>query len=100
LDNRVFKIRDEVAFRKAEDGTMTIVSPVTDKIITVNPTATEIWEMIDGKKSVSQIIELFLKEHSEDKNFPGKKQLTEDVTDMIDNFFARTLTELINKENE
>ncbi len=99
MDNRVFKIRDEVAFRKANDGTMTIVSPVTDKIITVNPTATEIWEMIDGEKTVSQIINFFSEAHSDDNDFPGQKQVSEDVTDMIDNFFARELTELVSKED-
>ncbi len=99
MDNRVFRVRDEVAFRKAEDGTMTIVSPVTDKIITVNPTATEIWEMIDGEKTVSEIISLFEKVHSEDKDFPGQKQIAEDVTVMVDSFFHRELIELSDKKS-
>jgi len=95
LDNRVFRIRDEVAFRKADDGTMTIVSPVTDKIITINSTACEIWEMVDGKKPVSEIISIFGNRHRTDNDFPGEKQVAEDVVDIIDSFFNRELTELV-----
>ena len=95
MDNRIFRIRDEVAFRKAEDGTMTIVSPVTDKIITINSSACEIWEMVDGKRTVSEIIERFISFHSNDKGLPSEKEIAEDVTDIVDDFFKRELIELI-----
>ena len=95
MDNRVFKIRNEVAFRKAGDGTMTIVSPVTDKIITINSAACEIWEMLDGKKTVSEIISIFGDRHRTDNDFPGEKQVAEDVVDIIDSFFNKELIELV-----
>jgi len=90
----IFRIKDEVAFRKANDGTMTIVSPVTDKITTINATATEIWEMIDGNKSVAVIIDQFLENHSGDNNFPGKETVGKDVKEIIEMFLNRLLIEI------
>jgi hypothetical protein len=90
----VFRIKDEIAFRKANDGTMTIVSPVTDKIITINATATEIWEMIDGQKSVSEIVGSFIQIHSKDNGFPGSDEARSDVISIVDDFFNRKLIEM------
>lgn len=57
--NIVLKIRDEVAFRKSSDGTMVIVSPVTDEIVTINESAAVLWELIDGKRDVEALIRSF-----------------------------------------
>ena len=90
MHKKVFRLRDEIAFRKSDDGTMTIVSPVTDKIITINSTATEIWEMIDGQASVGAIADKFVVAHREENDFPGEKVVIEDVFEII--------VELLNKE--
>jgi hypothetical protein len=90
----VFRIRDEVAFRKAGDGTLTIVSPVTDKITTINSAAAEIFEMIDGKKSVSEIAGNFIQTHSSDNGFPGSDEAQSDVISIVDDFLNRELIEI------
>lgn len=94
----VFRIRNEVAFRKANDGTLTIVSPVTDKITTVNSTASEIWDLIDGKTSIEIIAEKFMLAHRDDSSFPGEKEVRSDVYAIINDFFNRELIEISGRE--
>jgi hypothetical protein len=88
-------IKDEVAYRKAADGTMTIVSPVTDKIITINTSATEVWEMIDGKLNMDEIKEQFISKHKDDADFPGETQAEHDIDVILEEFFKRELIEEI-----
>ena len=92
----VFKIRDEVAFRKLSDGSITIVSPVTDKMISVNSSAAEIWEMIDGANSLKQITDRFYFSHENDRECPPVEELKKDVFEMVKSFFDRNLIEIIN----
>jgi len=94
----IFRIRNEVAFRKANDGTLTIVSPVTDKITTVNATASEIWDMIDGKMSAGEIAEKFIQTHKDDNGFPGEKEAKNDVFAIISDFLNRELIEISGRE--
>lgn len=89
----VFKIRDEVAFRKLSDGSLTIVSPVTDKMISLNSTAAEIWEMIDGKKSVKEIADNFYFSHADDTMIHAIKK---DAFEIIETFVSKELLEIIN----
>lgn len=96
--NTIFRIRNEVAFRKANDGTLTIVSPVTDKITTVNGTASEIWYMIDGKIDVGAIVQKFIQMHKHDNGFPGDNEVKNDVFAIIDDFFKRELIEISGRE--
>ena len=91
----ILKIKEEVAYRKADDGTMTIVSPITDKIITVNASATELWELIDGNTDVDRITEIFISRHKEDKDFPGDSEAAEHVSEIIGEFLKRKLIERI-----
>ncbi|HPA57359.1 MAG TPA: PqqD family protein [bacterium] len=90
----IFRIMNEVAFRKANDGTLTIVSPVTDKITTVNGTASEIWYMIDGKIDVGTIVDKFIQAHKEDNGFPGEKVAKNDVFAIMNDFLHRELIEI------
>lgn len=92
---KIYKIKDEVAFRKAADGTMTIVSPVTDKIITINTSATEIWEVIDGKLNMDEIMERFISKHRDDADFPGESQAEHDAEVILEEFLKRELIEEI-----
>ncbi len=54
LDQR-FRIRDEIAWRKMKDGTVTIVSPLAEKIVSINQTAGMIWDLLDGERTVADI---------------------------------------------
>jgi len=94
----VYRIKDEIAYRKAADGTMTIVSPVTDKIITINTSATEVWEMIDGKRNMDEIKEQFISKHRDDADFPGETEAEHDTEVILEEFLKRELIEEIKIE--
>lgn len=93
-EKSVFRIRDEVAFRKLSDGSITIVSPVTDKMISINSAAAEIWETIDGVKSLKQITDCFYFTHGKDLGSPSFEKLKNDVFEIVKAFFDRDLIEL------
>jgi len=95
MHKKVFRIRDEVAFRKTADGSLTIVSPVTDKIVTVNESACEVWELIDGKQNVNEIAETFVSNHKDDKDFPGEKEGLEHVAQILEEFLKREFIEQV-----
>lgn len=90
----IYKIRKEVAFRKSADGLLTIVSPVTDKITTVNSSAAEVWDLIDGQSSVDEIVKGFIKLHKEDAGFPCTEEIIKDVSEILESFFERKLIEI------
>lgn len=91
--NTVFMIRKEVAFRKASDGTLTIVSPVTDKITTINSSAAVIWDLIDGKKDLQALINEFITIHKNENSYPGDEGAKCDIIEIIEHFFNRNLIE-------
>jgi hypothetical protein len=72
------------------------VSPVTDKMISINSAAAEIWEMIDGAKSLKQVTDRFYFSHGKDAGSPSFEKLKQDVLEIVEAFFDRDLIELIN----
>lgn len=90
--NAVCKIRDEVAFRKSSDGTLTAVSPVSDKIVTLNRAAADIWGLIDGKRTVDGIIAAFMAEF-DPSSLPPKSHVESDVIEIIEQFLNKELIE-------
>ena len=95
MEKAVLRIRDEVAFRKADDGTMTIVSPVTDKIVTINAAAAELWDLIDGKSNMDEIAGEFISRHREDENFPGEGEAANHVNEILEQFLKKEFIEQI-----
>jgi hypothetical protein len=67
-------------------GNEYVLVPVTDNIAdmdsvyTLNETGASIWEQIDGKRTVEEIIDLITQEYDIDKDTAGK-----DVFDFISN---------------
>lgn len=95
-EKTVLRIRNEVAFRKLSDGTITIVSPVTDKMISINSSAAEIWELINGSNSVVKIKNMFFSSHSGDLGIPSNEKVKDHVFEIIKMFFDKNLIEIIN----
>lgn len=93
--NDIFKIKDEIAFRKSCDRTLTIVHPLTDKIITINETAAEIWQLFDGRKNLAEIVDCFIKSHEKDCELPSVEVLRRDVLEIIESFLNKDLIEII-----
>ena len=92
MKEKIFKVKEEIAWRKMKDGTLTIVSPITDKIISINETAGIIWEMLDGEKKVSDIADEMHKMFSEN-NDVSREVILSDVIEIISDFVERELLE-------
>jgi len=95
MKKKIFRIRDEVAFRKTVDGSLTIVSPVTDKIVTVNKTASEVWELVDGEQDVDKIVQVFVSRHRDDDDFPGESEGGEHVVQILEELLKREFIEQV-----
>lgn len=93
----ILKIKDEVAFRRSFDGTLVAVSPESDKIVTLNESAAELWSLIDGKRTVTEIIALFAA-HYEAATLDELTQIGNDVLEIVDKFLEKRLIEIIDTE--
>ncbi|MFO7735336.1 MAG: PqqD family protein [bacterium] len=91
IDNKKYSIKKEIAFRKMKDETVTIVSPLTDKIITVNPVAGMIWEKLDGTNTVSEVAKYIQGVFSE--NDLSYEDVLADTVEIIEDFLSRELIE-------
>lgn len=91
LDHR-YRVRDEIAWRKMKDGTVTIVSPLVEKIISINATAGVIWELLDGTRTVAVVIAA-LEERFGDE--VPRAVLAGDVADILRDLLDRQLIEQI-----
>ena len=92
--NRILKIKNEVAARRSFDGTLVAVSPETDKILTLNESAAELWALIDGKRNLTEIITLFAA-NFEASSLEELAQIEKDVLEIIDKFLEKKLVEII-----
>ena len=92
--NRILKIKDDVAFRRSFDGTLVAVSPESDKIVTLNESAAVLWSLIDGKRSITEIVTLFAA-HFDAESLDELTQIENDVLEIIDKFLEKQLVEII-----
>ena len=90
----ILKIKNDVAFRRSFDGTLVAVSPETDKILTLNESAAELWSLIDGKHTLTEIITLFAA-HFETASLDELVQIESDVLEIIGKFLEKQLVEII-----
>ncbi|MBP5201283.1 PqqD family protein [bacterium] len=90
----ILKIKNDVAFRRSFDGTLVAVSPETDKILTLNESAAELWSLIDGKRTLTEIITLFAA-HFETASLDELVQIESDVLEIIGKFLEKQLVEII-----
>lgn len=90
----ILKIKNDVAFRRSFDGTLVAVSPETDKILTLNESAAELWSLIDGKRTLAEIVTLFAA-HFEAASLEELAQIESDVLEIIGKFLEKQLIEII-----
>lgn len=90
----ILKIKNDVAFRRSFDGTLVAVSPETDKILTLNESAAELWALIDGKRTLSEIIMLFAARF-EAASLEELARIEKDVLEIIGKFLEKQLVEII-----
>lgn len=91
IKQKKYTIKKEIAFRKMKDETVTIVSPLTDKIITINPVAGMIWEKLDGENTVSEVAK-YIKSVFPENNLSYEDVLA-DTVEIIEDFLSRELIE-------
>lgn len=94
MNDHVYRVRDEIAWRKMKDGTVTIVSPLVEKIISINATAGIIWELLDGKRTVAAIIDA-LQERFKGETGVDRVVLERDTHEMLRDLIDRQLVEQI-----
>ncbi|MDD5730491.1 MAG: PqqD family protein [Candidatus Omnitrophica bacterium] len=74
-----------IAFRVIGDEAL-IVNPKDGLIYPLNPTATRVWQLLDGQKNCGEIIEAI------DAEFEGEKvSLGQDVLDFIESLLKENL---------
>ncbi|HOW52003.1 MAG TPA: PqqD family protein [bacterium] len=94
MNDHVYRIRDEIAWRKMKDGTVTIVSPLVEKIISINATAGIIWELLDGKRNVAAVVD-GLYEKFGGSDGVDRATLERDTHEMLRDLIDRQLVEQI-----
>lgn len=90
----ILKIKNDVAFRRSFDGTLVAVSPESDKIITLNESAAELWSLIDGKRDITEIITLFAA-HFGAETLDEISQIEKDAVEIVGKFLEKQLVEII-----
>ncbi len=93
MNDHVYRVRDEIAWRKMKDGTVTIVSPLVEKIISINATAGIIWELFDGKRTVAAIVDALYEKFSAEGVDRGT--LESDTHEILRDLIDRQLVEQI-----
>lgn len=63
------------------DGEAVIFHPASRKVVHASPSAALIWELVDGQRSVEQIIELLAGEYPD-----ARSEITQDVPDSLQLF--------------
>lgn len=90
----ILKIKNEVAFRHSFDGTLVAVSPESDKVVTLNESAAEFWSLIDGKRTIKEIIVLFATRF-EVETLDEFSVIENDAIEIVEKFLEKQLVEII-----
>ncbi len=92
LDQR-FRICEEIAWRKMKDGTVTIVSPRAEKIVSINRTAGMIWDLLDGTRTVAEIVSALHEQFKEEG--VDRATIERDTCEIIQSLVERHIVEQI-----
>jgi hypothetical protein len=95
--NDCFKIKSEIAWRKAEDETVVIVSPITETIYTLNKTAGMVWEILETQKTVENVVQ-YIYNLFKDNNKVDLNEIKDDVFEIIEDFDQRKLLDKIDNQ--
>ena len=76
--------------RTNEDGTVAVMSlELDDSIYSIDGVAAEVWDLIDGKRSIDQICRILLRKHS-----VSEERLRKDAGKLITSLRAARLIEV------
>lgn len=97
MEESVFRKSDSVVSRKIDDET--IVVPIRqnvgdlESIYTLNEVGARVWELLDGKNTVRQIIQMITNEYD-----VGADQSENDVLDFLKQLIEINMVELYSKK--
>lgn len=82
--NKVVKRNENLAWRSV-DGEVIIITPEDNSQHLLNEVGSTVWEFMDGKKTLSEIIGLMKMEYKENitKNIITEKQIENDVIEFV-----------------
>lgn len=82
-----YQIKKEIAWRKMKDGTMTLISPLDDVVLTVNPLAARIVELLAENVAFEEIVMRIQKETGHKNEDEISKDVFEFVQQLVDKGF-------------
>jgi pyrroloquinoline quinone biosynthesis protein D len=85
----IFRRSKDTRYTKVEEGGL-VVKHDTAEIITLNPIAVEIFDKLDGEKSVEELMEEILKEYDVEK-----EKLREDLLEFLKELLEKNLIEIV-----
>lgn len=92
LINSCFKKNEDIAWRII-DGEAFLVNPKASLIYPLNAVATRIWQLLDGEKSVEEIICIMQEEFKQNKEIIKK-----DALEFLDKLLKASLIEVSKEE--
>lgn len=87
--NSILKRNSEIRFTKIEEGGL-MVKHDTAEILTLNPLAIEIFEKLDGKRKVKDLLEEILKEYDVEK-----AEAEKDLIEFLEDLYEKKMVELL-----
>lgn len=87
--NSVLKRNKEIRYTKVEEGGLAVKHD-TAEILTFNPIAIEIFEKLDGKRSVKDLLEEILGEYEVQREVAEK-----DLLEFLEDLYSRNMVELL-----
>ena len=83
--DRCFRKNGQIVYKEM-DGSGVLIDPYRRTLVQLNPTASQIWQLLDGGHSCAAIIEA-LREEFEVED----KELEKNVMDVLHEFFKREM---------
>ncbi len=93
---RKIPIKNEKDPYRVTEGTVLILDPVVNKIKLLNKIGSAIWELIDGKRKGSDILEIILEEYEVQKEV-AEADLIKFIKELYDNNLILFIEEEVSK---
>lgn len=88
MNDKIPQVRDDFQLEEM-DGEMLLYSPKSARSLYLNPTASAIWQLCDGKNSVGEIIALLREAYPD-----SAEDIEKDVHQSIESFISNKAIEL------
>lgn len=80
-----YTIKKEIAWRKMQDGTMTLISPLDDSVLTLNGIGARVFELLADNLLLDEIVIRIQKETSH----KDSKEIHKDIVEFIESLTSR-----------